>query len=83
MTATHPTVYFPGTTIPVPPLLTEEEVIRLCRWDVTSKNPSRTVEMHRDAGRLRAKKRRKGCVYLLTDVLDFLRLEAGHEDSDS
>ena len=72
------TVYFPDTNQPAPPLLTDDEVIRLCRIDKTCNSPKRTLRMYREEGKIRARKCKRGFVYRLEDVLEFMKRGAGH-----
>lgn len=74
--AALPLCYFPGSSIPVPPVMTEEDVIRLLRLDETgTKHPGRTLESYRKKGLLRAVQVGRLLRYRLVDVLAFVELK--------
>jgi len=69
-----PVCYFPGTHLPVPPVMTPAEVVRLLRIDQTgTKDPIRTLDYYRKRGLLRAIQVGRSLCYRLEDVLDFLQ----------
>lgn len=60
-----------GGTMPAPYALTADEVIRFCR--IRSKNPRETVVYYRESGKLRGRRVGKKFIYLLEDVVKFLK----------
>ena len=66
------TIYFPDGK-PCPPLLTEEETIRLLRLDtVDIADRAATLRRYRDSGTLRGTQISKRIFYRLEEVLRFL-----------
>lgn len=68
-----PCCYFPGTSAPVPAVLTPQEAVRFLRLDEAGiKDPLRTLAYYRRKGLLRATLISRCIRYRLPDLLDFL-----------
>jgi hypothetical protein len=68
-----PMCYFPGTSNPVPSILTEEETIKFLRLDETGiDDPGRTLRYYRSQGLLRARQIGRSIRYPLWELLSFV-----------
>lgn len=60
-----------GGTMPAPFALNEAEVVRFLK--IRSRKPRETVAYYRESGKLRGRRVGKKFIYLLEDVVKFLR----------